>query len=238
MAGFAAAVAALAAFSWLAWQVRARADHGLRFRGSRAGSHLGLAPAHVRHAGHHLARLPHLPDRRGHRPHLAAAEAGGAATPPSCCHGLGRGGRPSTRSSSSSSTGSARRRSSRTRSPHGYSFPSGHSITSACFYGVAAAILATRLQSRVGAGGGVDGGRRAGADHRLFAGLPGRALSERRSGRLHRCHHLGRRRPCRLRNLAAAAPAGRVTGRGAYTAGDTRFSRRRSTCHTNSALIQ
>jgi membrane-associated phospholipid phosphatase len=32
--------------------------------------------------------------------------------------------------------------------PLGYSFPSGHSITSACFYGVAAAIMTARMQSR------------------------------------------------------------------------------------------
>ncbi|HEV3330728.1 MAG TPA: phosphatase PAP2 family protein [Bryobacteraceae bacterium] len=32
--------------------------------------------------------------------------------------------------------------------PLGYSFPSGHSISSACFYGVAAAIITTRMRSR------------------------------------------------------------------------------------------
>ncbi len=32
--------------------------------------------------------------------------------------------------------------------PYGYSFPSGHSFTSCAFYGVAAAILTTRLESR------------------------------------------------------------------------------------------
>lgn len=34
--------------------------------------------------------------------------------------------------------------------PLGYSFPSGHAITSACFYGVAAAIVTARMQSRAG----------------------------------------------------------------------------------------
>jgi undecaprenyl-diphosphatase len=32
--------------------------------------------------------------------------------------------------------------------PGGYSFPSGHSVMSACFYGAAAAILTTRMESR------------------------------------------------------------------------------------------
>jgi len=32
--------------------------------------------------------------------------------------------------------------------PLGYSFPSGHAITSACFYGVAAAIISVRMRSR------------------------------------------------------------------------------------------
>jgi len=34
--------------------------------------------------------------------------------------------------------------------PRSYSFPSGHSIESACFFGVMAAILAVRIQSRAG----------------------------------------------------------------------------------------
>lgn len=34
--------------------------------------------------------------------------------------------------------------------PVTYSFPSGHSVMSACFYGVAAAILTARMQSRAG----------------------------------------------------------------------------------------
>jgi undecaprenyl-diphosphatase len=34
--------------------------------------------------------------------------------------------------------------------PLGYSFPSGHAISSACFYGVAAAIVTARMQSRAG----------------------------------------------------------------------------------------
>ena len=33
--------------------------------------------------------------------------------------------------------------------PLGYSFPSGHAISSACFYGVAAAIIAARTRSRI-----------------------------------------------------------------------------------------
>lgn len=33
--------------------------------------------------------------------------------------------------------------------PLGYSFPSGHSVVSCCFYGVAAAILTVRMRSRV-----------------------------------------------------------------------------------------
>src|SRR5262249_13358292 len=35
-------------------------------------------------------------------------------------------------------------------SPVTYSFPSGHSVMSACFYGVVAAILTTRMESRAG----------------------------------------------------------------------------------------
>jgi membrane-associated phospholipid phosphatase len=34
--------------------------------------------------------------------------------------------------------------------PLGYSFPSGHSISSCCFYGLAAAIVTTRVRSRAG----------------------------------------------------------------------------------------
>ena len=34
--------------------------------------------------------------------------------------------------------------------PIGYSFPSGHSVASCCFYGVAAAILTRRIRSRAG----------------------------------------------------------------------------------------
>ncbi len=68
--------------------------------------------------------------------------------------------------------------------PYTYSFPSGHSLFSFCFYGVLAGLLTRRIRIPDGTRLDLDAGCSSGCGHWPVTDLPGGALSQRRVRRI------------------------------------------------------